>query len=56
MTHESILAHAGAEPGFVGPEAYTVLGASIYEKGYKIRYKSKYLFRMRKKITTIYRF
>ena len=36
MTHESILAHTGADPGFVGPEAYTVLGASIYEKGYKI--------------------
>jgi hypothetical protein len=29
ITHERILAQAEADPGFVGPEAYTVLGASI---------------------------
>jgi hypothetical protein len=29
ITHERVLAQAGADPGFMGPEAFTVLGASI---------------------------
>jgi hypothetical protein len=38
-----------ADPGFVGPESYTVLGALFKKKiqnyEYKIRYVSEYLFR-----------
>jgi hypothetical protein len=29
ITHERILAQAGADPGFVGLEAYTILGATM---------------------------
>jgi hypothetical protein len=31
--------YAGADPGFVGPEAYTILGALFREKNTKLRKK-----------------
>jgi len=34
---------AGADPGFVGPEAYTIIGA-LFKTKYNIRYESEYLF------------
>jgi hypothetical protein len=40
----------------VGHEAYKILGPTSRKKKYKIRYKGKYLFRMRKEITTNYKF
>jgi hypothetical protein len=39
-----------ADPGFVGPEAYTICGALVLRK-YKISHESEYSLRMRK-ITT----
>jgi len=46
---------AGENPSFLGPEAYTIFGAPFKkEKDYKIRYESKYFFRMRKEITNNY--
>jgi hypothetical protein len=39
---------AGANPDFVGPEAYNILGALLKKKEYKIGYESEYLLRMTK--------
>ena len=46
---------SGADPDFVGPEAYTIFWALFKKKEYKIRYECEYLFRMRKEITTNYK-
>jgi hypothetical protein len=55
-THTHIL--AGADPSFVGPEAYIILGVlwrkRIHNYEYKIRHESEHLFRMRKEITKYY--
>ena len=37
--------YAGADPGFVGPEAYTIFRALFRKKEYKITNESEYLFR-----------
>ena len=51
---------AGADPGFVEHQVYTVFEALLKKRmqnyEYKIRYKSEYSFRMRKEITTNYKF
>jgi len=51
---------AGGDPGFVEPEVYTIFEALLKKRmqnyEYKIRYKSEYSFRMRKEITTNYKF
>jgi hypothetical protein len=51
---------AGAELDFVGPEAYTILGALFKKRmqnyGYKIKVESEYLCRIKKEITTNYKF
>jgi hypothetical protein len=47
---------SGAETGFVRSKAYTILGAIFMKKKHKIRYKSEHVFRMRKEITTNYKF
>jgi hypothetical protein len=51
---------AGADPGFVEHQVYTIFEALLKKRmqnyEYKIRYKSEYSFRMRKEITTNYKF
>jgi hypothetical protein len=51
---------AVADLGFMGHEAYTVFGAHFKKRKqnyeYKIRYEGEYLFRMRKEITTNFKF
>jgi len=46
---------AGTDPGLIEREAYTIL-RSLLGKEYKIRYECECLFRMRKEITTNYKF
>jgi hypothetical protein len=49
-----------ADPGFVEHEVYTIFETLLKKRmqnyDYKIRYKSEYSFRMRKEITTNYKF
>ena len=52
--------YAGAVPSLVRPEAYTILRTPLRKRiknyKYKIRYESECLYRMRKEITTNYKF
>jgi hypothetical protein len=48
--------HTGADPGVVGPEAYTTLGALFKKKEHKITCVSEYQFRERKEIFKNFKF
>jgi hypothetical protein len=48
ITHKRIFAQARADPGLLGPP--------LNKKEYKTQYESEYFFRMRKEITTNYKF
>jgi hypothetical protein len=47
---------AGADPDFVGPAAYSVLGTLYKKRIQSYEYESAYLFTTRNEITTNYKF
>jgi len=48
--------YTGADPGVVGPEAYTIFGALFKKKEYKITCVSEHPYRVREEISKNYKF